>query len=87
MNLLDVAQRGALWWGRTYTRTAPEPDRTARLGELAADVHDQLADARARQVRKHRAARSLVGRVLRGVPADLHRRPDSASRGAALASA
>ena len=71
MNLLDVAQRTALWWGRAYTRTAPEPDRTARRGELAADVHDQLADARARRVPEHRAARSVVGRVLRGMPADL----------------
>ena len=71
MTVLDVAQRVALWWGRAYTRSAPEPDRSARRGELAADVHDQLADAQARAVPEHRAARSLVGRVLRGIAADL----------------
>jgi hypothetical protein len=71
VSVLDVAQRLALWWGRAYTRTAPEPDRSARRGELAADVHDELADARARAVPEHRAARSVVGRVMRGMAADM----------------
>jgi hypothetical protein len=54
-----------------YSRTAPEPDRTARRDELAADVHDQLADASARAVPRRVVARSLIGRVVRGMPADL----------------
>jgi hypothetical protein len=71
VNVLDVAERLALWWGRAYTRTAPEPDRATRREELAADVHDQLADARARAVPEHQVARSVAGRVLRGTAADL----------------
>ncbi len=71
MNALDVAQRVALWWGRAYTRTAPEPDRSTRREELAADVHDQVADARARAVPEHRVARSVIGRALRGIAADV----------------
>jgi hypothetical protein len=71
VSLLDVAQRVALWWGRAYTRTAPEPERSTRRWELEADVHDQVADARARAVPEHRAARSVVGRALRGVAADV----------------
>lgn len=71
MNALDVVQRVAMWWGRAYTRTAPEPDRSARRAELAADVHDQLVDARARGVPEHQVARNVIGRVMRGMAADL----------------
>jgi hypothetical protein len=71
VNLRDAAQRVALWWARSYTRSAPEPDRSVRRAELAADVHDQLADARARGVPELQVARSVVGRVLRGAAADL----------------
>jgi phage shock protein PspC (stress-responsive transcriptional regulator) len=76
VNGADVAQRVALGWGRAYTRTAPEPDRSARRAELAADVHDQLADARARGMSEHRLARTVIGRVVRGVAADLAWRLD-----------
>ena len=71
MNAPEVARRLAVWWGRLYTRAAPEPDRSARREELAADLHDQLAEARASAVPGGRVAQSVVGRVLRGVPADL----------------
>jgi len=71
VNAPELARRLALWWGSVYTRTAPEPDRSARRQELAADVHDQLADAQASAVPGGMVARSVVGRVLRGAPADL----------------
>lgn len=71
MNALEVARRLALWWARVYTRTAPEPDGSARRAELAADVHDQLAEARSRALPGDEVARSVLGRVLRGVAADL----------------
>jgi len=58
-------------WTRCYTATVPEPDRAARRAELAADVHDHLADLADRQVGGYRAALEILRRLVLGVPADL----------------
>lgn len=62
--------RFARWWVDAMTRTAAGTIAFDRRAEIASDVHDQLADA------WHRGAlaqgsRAVVGRVVRGMPADI----------------
>jgi hypothetical protein len=55
------------WWTRVYTRGLPADLGEERRAEIASDVHEQYADdgpARA-------TGTAIVGRTLRGVPADL----------------
>jgi len=61
----------AAWWVRSYTRTATESEGADRRAEVLADLHDELLDARNRRLRSGLASRSILGRALRGVPADL----------------
>lgn len=63
--------RLAMSWVDAYTRTAPTQDRADRRAELASDLHEQLVDGRGRGISRARINGSVVGRVLRGVPADL----------------
>lgn len=60
--------RFALWWVAAVTRTA-EPDIALdRRAEIASDVHEQLTTA---WPDLPAASRSVVGRVIRGVPSDI----------------
>ena len=65
------AARLAAWWVRSYTRTAPEPEGADRRAEVLADMHDELLDSKDRRLPSGLASRSILGRALRGVPADL----------------
>jgi hypothetical protein len=60
-----------LWWARRYTRGVPAAVAERRVGEIEADVHDQIEHDRTHGVRDARIACSLASRTLRGVPADL----------------
>jgi hypothetical protein len=67
----DLAGRLALWWVHLYTRSAPPGERADRRAEILADLSDERAASR--ELRRSQAdhARSVLSRVLRGVPADL----------------
>jgi hypothetical protein len=58
-------------WVRCYTAAAPAPWRAVRRDELAADVHDHLADLAERGAGGPLAALEILRRLVLGVPADL----------------
>ncbi|RYC14590.1 hypothetical protein [Nocardioides zhouii] len=71
MSLTDTTgARIARWWVHALTRTAEPTAGRDRRDEIASDVHEQLAEASGRGALAA-GSRSVVGRVVRGVPADL----------------
>ncbi len=66
-------------WVRLYTRKLPPEVAERRRGEVAADLHDQLAHERAAGVRERQIALALASRALRGLPADAAWRARAAS--------
>lgn len=58
-------------WVRCYTAATPPAHRTARRAELAADLHDHVADLAARGLDGRRAALEILRRLLGGIPDDL----------------
>ena len=65
---IDAAVLG---WCRWYTRDLPEPVATGRMAELASDLYEQRADSGDLAAGGHGVSLSIVGRALRGIPADL----------------
>ena len=63
--------RAVLWWCDRYTSAAHDDVRRERRAELIADLHDHVDAARAAGVSEPAIARAVVGRMLRGVPADV----------------
>ncbi|MFC9559325.1 hypothetical protein [Agromyces sp. NPDC056965] len=61
------SDRAVLAWGRWYTRDLPEDVAADRLAELESDVFEERAAAGGAPT----VGRSIVGRAIRGVPADL----------------
>lgn len=61
------ADRAVLAWGRWYTRDLPAEVAADRIAELESDVFEERAAAGDAAG----AGRSIVGRAIRGVPADL----------------
>lgn len=58
-------------WVRLYTLGVPAADRRRRVGEVTADVHDQIAHERARgATSERRIALAVASRMLRGMAAD-----------------
>ena len=57
-------------WVQSYTRHLPAPIAERRLGEIGADLHDHIADERARGTGDRRIALSVLSRMVRGLPAD-----------------
>jgi hypothetical protein len=55
------------WWTRAYTRGLPTEVSAERRAEIASDVFEQYADDGAARA----TGTAIVGRTLRGVPADL----------------
>jgi hypothetical protein len=58
------------WWVRVYTRGLPTPIARRRIDEIDADLHDHVADARARGITDRRIALGVLSRMARGVAAD-----------------
>ncbi|MFF2277045.1 hypothetical protein [Agromyces sp. NPDC058126] len=58
-----------LGWCRWYTRDLSEPVATARRAELVSDLYEQRELAA--ELGESVASRSFVGRLVRGMPADL----------------
>jgi hypothetical protein len=58
-------------WVRFYTRDLPDPIARRRADELQADLHDHIADERARGTGDREIARSIAARMLRGAFADV----------------
>ena len=56
-----------LGWCRWYTRDLPEPVATSRVAELASDLHEH----RAASPDAAKTSLAILGRMLRGIPADL----------------
>lgn len=67
----DRAARLVTRWVRFYTRDLPAPVAERRAGEVAADVHDHVADERARGTGEMRIALAVLARVARGAGADV----------------
>ncbi|MCD2441097.1 hypothetical protein LQ757_02295 [Agromyces sp. SYSU K20354] len=65
----DRIDAAVLGWCRWYTRDLPEQVATGRIAELASDLHEQRAFAA--ETGGPGASRAIVGRMLRGIPADL----------------
>lgn len=57
-------------WVRFYTRDLPGPIAQRRVGEIDADLHDQIAHDRARGTGDRRIALSILSRMARGLVAD-----------------
>lgn len=62
--------RVAAWWVETITRTAERSVALDRRAEICSDTHDQLSDAWCRGALAAES-RAVIGRVIRGVPADI----------------
>jgi hypothetical protein len=58
------------WWVRRYTRNLPPAIAERRIGEIDADLHDQIAHERAQGTGDRRTALSVAARMVRGMPAD-----------------
>lgn len=58
-------------WVRIYTRGLPTAVARRRIDEIDADVHDHVADARARGAGDRRIAAGVLSRMVRGVAADV----------------
>lgn len=71
MTLAEVGPRVASAWVRTYTRRLPTDVAAARREEVLCDVHEHCHDARAEGRTDVRGGFEVLGRVVRGVPADL----------------
>jgi hypothetical protein len=65
-------------WTRAYTHGIAQDVATARRDEIAADLHDQLADATTTEISSGAASRAITTRMLLGVPADLSWRSEQA---------
>jgi|GEM_PF-394220 len=57
-------------WVRLYTRGLPAPVARRRVEEIAADLHDHVAHARAAGTGETRIALAILSRMTRGVAAD-----------------
>lgn len=66
----SAGARLAGWWVDALTHTADPRVAAARRAEIASDVHEQLSAATG-QAARAAASRAVVGRVVRGMPADL----------------
>jgi hypothetical protein len=73
--------RLVLRWVRLYTRGLPAPVARRRVAEIDADVHDHIADERARGTGDARIARAIAGRTIRGAAADAAWRRRYAKKG------
>ena len=65
-------------WVRVYTRNLPSALAERRIGEIEADLHDQIATERAQGIADGRIARSILSRMVRGMGADLAWRREKA---------
>ena len=66
-----VASRVALAWARIYTRGMPDPERRARLDELASDLWEHLDHAVSTGRRRSAVQLEIAGRTARGAAADV----------------
>ena len=64
-------ERLTVAWTRAYTHRIAHDVATARRDEIAADLHDQLADAAVTEISSGAVSRAITTRMLLGVPADL----------------
>lgn len=65
-------------WARLYTLGLPAPTRQRRVGEIAADLHDQIAHERTHGTGDRRIALDILFRMVRGLPADASWRSEHA---------
>ena len=71
-------------WVRLYTRGLPAAVRDARRSELESDLWEQRHEEAARGRRPAATALRLLGRAVRGAPADLAWRFEQRDRGAVV---
>ena len=65
-------------WVRAYTRNLPSSVAERRIGEIEADLHDQIAPSAPRASTMAQIARSILSRMVRGIGADIAWRWDAA---------
>ncbi|MGH2775310.1 MAG: hypothetical protein ACRDJT_07750 [Actinomycetota bacterium] len=58
-------------WVRFYTRELPTPIARRRVDEIGADLHDHIAQERARETSDGHIALSILSRMARGLIADV----------------
>ena len=58
-------------WVRFYTRELPTPIARRRVDEIGADLHDHIAQERARGTSDRHIALSILSRMARGLIADV----------------
>ena len=58
-------------WVRFYTRDLPIPIAQRRVGEIDADLHDQIAHERTNGISDRRIALGIASRMVRGLAADV----------------
>jgi hypothetical protein len=58
-------------WVRFYTRELPTPIAQRRVDEIGADLHDHIAQERARATSDRHIALSILSRMARGMTADV----------------
>jgi hypothetical protein len=63
--------RVALWWVRVYTATTDPQLACERRDEMRADLHDHVEQALAEEAGLAQVSRAILGRSVRGVPADV----------------
>jgi hypothetical protein len=89
MSRPGLAPRLAATWVRTYTRRLPAEIAAGRRAEVASDLHEHRGHTRAAGRSDVRYGFEVMGRVARGVPADLAwrrsaRRSQPTTRGVAV---
>jgi hypothetical protein len=67
----DIATRATQGWVRWYTAGVPRPTGVERRCEIESDLADHTRDRRQQGWSDGRIARERLGRLVRGVPADL----------------
>ena len=65
-------------WVRAYTRNLATPVAARRMGEIDADLHDQIAFERSQGIEDARIARSILSRMTRGIGDDIAWRREAA---------
>ncbi len=71
-------------WVRFYTRDLPAPIAERRIQEIDADLHDHIAHERDRGRSDRHIALDILGRMLRGLGADLSWRRHAGARRVAV---
>jgi len=75
--VIPIVKRVVIGWTRYWTRSLPSDDRDRYLLEIESDLSDQCHDDALDGYTHEQIAVRMLGRWIRGIPADLSRRHES----------